>query len=71
VFEQVRNAVFVGRLVAAAGAGPNPKRGGFQMRHAVGHHRQAGGKTGDFNTHAAAPSRAARDADVTYRSTAA
>ena len=71
VFKQMRNAVFVGLLVAAAGADPDPERGALQMRHAVGHHRQAGGKTRYLDTHAAAPSRAARDADDTKRSTAA
>ena len=65
VFEQVGNAVLVGVFVAAAGADPDPERGGFQMRHAVGDHRQAGGKTSDFDAHAGAPSRAARDADKT------
>ena len=46
VFEQMRDAVLVGLFVAAAGADPDPERGGFQMRHAVGHDRQAGWQAG-------------------------
>jgi hypothetical protein len=60
VLEKVRNAVLLGLLVAAAGADPDANRGGLQVRHGVGHDGQAGGKTGHFNGHAAAPSRAAR-----------
>jgi hypothetical protein len=71
MFEQMRYAVFVGLFIAAAGADPDAKRGRFQMRHAVGDHRQARGKTRYFDAHVAAPSRAARDADITKRSTAA
>ena len=60
VLEQMRDAVLVRLLVAAAGADPDAERGGLQMRHAVGDDRQAGRKAGDFDAHAAAPSRAAR-----------
>ena len=41
-------------------ADPNAERSRLQMRHLVRHHDQPGGQTGDLDTHAAAPSRAAR-----------
>ena len=64
----MRDAVLVRPLVAAAGADPDAERGRLQMRHRVGHDRQAGGKTCDFDAHAAAPSRAARlaEEDITF-----
>ncbi len=65
VFEQMRNAVLVAVLVAAAGADPDAERGGFQMRHGVRHDGQTGRQTGYFDAHAAAPSRAAREAAST------
>ena len=71
VLEQMRNAVLVRPLVAAAGADPDAERGGLQMRHRIGHHDEAGGKTRDFDAHAAAPSRAARLVERIWRSTAA
>ena len=71
VLEQMRNAVLVGTLVAAAGADPDPERGAFEMRHRVGNDDEARWQTCDFDTHAAAPSRAARLADKIWRSTAA
>src|SRR4029453_7001350 len=71
MFEQMRDPVFVRLLVAAARTDPDAEGGGFKMRHSVGHHRKARRKTGHFDAHAAAPSREARDTDVTYRSTAA
>jgi hypothetical protein len=70
VLQEMRDAVLVGLLVAAAGADPHAKRRGLQMRHAVGGDREAGGKTRNFNGHAAAPSRAARLAARMKRSTA-
>src|SRR5262245_46504668 len=70
MFEQMRDPVLVRLLVAAARTDPDAQGGGFKMRHSVGHHRQARTKTGHFNAHAAAPSREARDTEVTYRSTA-
>ena len=60
VLEQMRDAVLVRPLVTAAGADPDAERGGLQMRHRVGHDHEAGGKTRDFDAHAAAPSCAAR-----------
>src|SRR5258705_548051 len=71
VFEQMRDAVLVRLLVAAADAGPDAKRCGFQMRHGVGNHREAGWKLGDFDTHPATPCLAARLTDCTKRSTSA
>jgi hypothetical protein len=44
VFEQMRDAVFVRLLVAAADAGPDAERGRFQMRHGVGDDGEAGGE---------------------------
>ena len=41
VLEQMRDAVLVRPLVAAAGPDPDAERGGLQMRHAVGDDRQA------------------------------
>ena len=70
MFEQMRNTVLVVFLVAATRADPHAERSGFKMRHSVSHNRQTGGKTSNFNAHAAAPSRAARETDVTYCSTA-
>src|ERR1044072_1210995 len=52
--------MLVGLLVATAGADPYAKRSRLQMRHRVGLHYEAGGKTRDFDAHAAAPSCAAR-----------
>ncbi len=68
VLEKMRDAVFLLLLVAAAGADPDAERGGLEMRHGVGHHRETGRKTGQFDTHAAAPPRAARLAASTKRS---
>ena len=42
VFQEMRDAVLVRPLVAAAGADPDAERRGLQMRHAVGDDRQAG-----------------------------
>ena len=71
VLEQMRDAVLVGPLVAAAGADPDAERGGFQMRHRVGDDGKARGEARDFDAHAAAPSRAARLAARMRCSTAA
>ena len=71
VLEQMRDAVLVRPLVAAAGADPDAERGGFQMRHRVGHDDKPGRKTRDFDAHAAAPSCAARLTERIWRSTAA
>src|SRR5205823_11075058 len=60
VFEEMRNAVLVRPLVAAARADPHPERSALQMRHRVGDDGQAGRKSRDVHAHAAAPSRAAR-----------
>src|SRR5262249_1548608 len=70
VFEQMRDSVLVRLLVAAARADPHSEGCRFKMRYSIGDHRQARRKASYFNTHAAAPSREARDTDVTYRSTA-
>ena len=70
VLEQMRDAVLVRQFVAAARADPDAERDGLQMRHAVGDDRQARRQLGDFNAHAAAPSRAARLAARMNRSTA-
>jgi hypothetical protein len=43
VFEQMRDAMLVRPLVAAAGADPDAERGGFQVRHLVGHDGQTRG----------------------------
>ena len=56
VLEQMRDAVLVRPLVAAAGTDPDAERGGLQMRHRVGHDDETRGKTRDFDAHAAAPS---------------
>ena len=70
VLEQMRDAMLVRPLVAAAGADPYAERGGLQMRHRVGHDDKASGKTRDFDAHAAAPSCAARLTERIWRSTA-
>jgi hypothetical protein len=70
MLEQMRNSVLVGLLVAAAGSDPYAERRGFEVCHPVSNHRQAGRKTSHLHSHAAAPSRAAREADATNRSTA-
>ena len=71
MFEEMRNAVLVVMLVAAAGSDPNAERRRLEMRHRVGHHIDAGLQGRYFNTHAAAPSCAARLVLRTKRSTAA
>src|SRR5689334_8376128 len=71
VLEEMRNAVLLGLLVATAAADPHAERRGFEMRHRVGDDDKAGRKAGDLDTHAAAPSRAARLTSRTKRSTAA
>src|SRR3954469_8392956 len=69
VLEQMRDAVLVGFLVAAADAGPNPERRGLKVRHGVGDYREAGGKLGDVDAHPATPCFAVTDS--TNRSTSA
>ena len=71
VLEQVRDAMLVRLLVAAADAGPDAERGGLEMGHVVGDDGQAGGKLGDFDAHPATPCFAARLTDSTNRSTSA
>src|ERR1700754_543694 len=71
VLEQMRGAVLIGLLVAAADAGPHPERRGLEVRHGIGDHRQAGGKFGDVDTHPATPCSAARLTEATNRSTSA
>ncbi len=51
VLEEMRDAVLVRLLVAAAGPDPHAKRGGFQMRHGVGDDCQPGWKLGEFDGH--------------------
>src|SRR5580700_8607888 len=70
VFEKMRNAVLVAALVAAAGGDPDAERGGLEMRHRIGHHVDAGFQGRYLDTHAAAPSCAARLVLRTKRSTA-
>ena len=70
VLEQMRNAMLVRLLVAAAGADPDAERSGLQMRHRVSHDRETTGQTRDFDAHATTPSRAARLVDRIWRSTA-
>src|SRR5262249_21081501 len=60
MLEQMGDAVLIRPLVAAAGTDPHAERGGLEMRHPIRHHHEAGGKTGHFNAHAAAPAGAAR-----------
>ncbi len=60
VLEEMRDAVLVRRFVAAAAPDPDAERSGLQMRHRIGDHDQSGRDAGDFDTHAATPSRAAR-----------
>src|SRR5215470_6715231 len=69
MFEQMRDAMLVRLLVAAADAGPHAERRGFQMRHGVGDHRQPGWKLGDLDAHPMTPCLAARLTDLTNRST--
>jgi len=71
VLEEMRNAVLVLALVAAARADPDAERGALQVRHRVGDDREARGQPRDVHAHAAAPSRAARLAARMKRSTAA
>ena len=71
VLEQVRDAVLVGPLVAAAGADPDAQRGGLQVRHGVGDHDKARWQTRDLNAHAAAPVLTARLRERMSFSTAA
>ena len=70
VFEEVGNAMLVAAFVAAAGSDPHAERRRLEMRHRVGHHADAGFQGRHFNTHAAAPSCAARLVLRTKRSTA-
>ena len=70
MFEEMRNAVLVAAFVAAAGSDPDAERSGLEMRHRVGHHRDAGFQGRQLNAHAAAPSCAARLVASTNRSTA-
>src|SRR5260221_14648474 len=65
----MRNAVLVRLLVAAADAGPDPERRGFQMRHGIGNHGEAGGEFGNIDAHPATPCFAARLAPRTNLST--
>ena len=60
VFQQMRDAVLVRLFVAAADAGPDAERRGFQMRHGVGDDGQAGRQLGDVDAHPATPCFAAR-----------
>ena len=71
MFQQMRDAVLVGLFVAAADAGPDAERRGFQMRHGVGDDGKAGRKLGDIDAHPATPCFAARLTDSTNRSTSA
>src|SRR4029078_3877832 len=71
MLKQMRNSVFVGLLVSGAGGDPYAKRRGFKVRHPVSNDGQTGWKPSDLHSHAAAPSRAASEADATNRSTAA
>src|SRR5712691_4460159 len=66
----MRDAVLVRLLIAAPGTDPNAERSRLQVRHRVGHDRKAGGKTRDFDAHAAAPSCAARLTERIWCSTA-
>ena len=59
-----------GRSSRLPATDPDAERSGLQMRHRVGHDRKAGGKTRDFDAHAAAPSCAARLTERIWRSTA-
>ena len=70
VFEEMRDAVLVVPLVAAAGIDPDAERGRLEMRHRVGHDMDAGFQGGHRYAHAAAPSCAARLVSRTKRSTA-
>src|ERR1700758_238020 len=70
VLEQVRDAMLIRSLVTTAGADPNAKRCGLQMRHRVSHDEKAGGKTRDLDTDAAAPSWAARPQERVWPSPA-
>ena len=54
MFEKMRQAMLVRAFMARAGADKNAKRGGFQMRHALGGDPEAGRQSGDFDTHEAA-----------------
>src|SRR5271169_9326 len=69
VFQQMRDAVLVGLLVAAADAGPHPERRGLKMRHRIGDDGEAGRQLGHINTHPAAPCFAARLTESTNRAT--
>src|SRR6201994_5196713 len=71
MFEQMRDAVLVRLLVAAADAGPDSERRGLEMRHVVSDHRQAGGKLGNVDAHPATPCFAARLTERTKRSISA
>ncbi len=70
VFEEMRDAVLVAPLVAAAGIDPNAERSRLEMRHRFGHDADAGFQGGYRYAHAAAPSCAARLVDKTKCSTA-
>src|SRR5262249_30334548 len=71
VLEEMRDALLVRLLVAAAAADPHAERRGLEMRHRVGDDDEPGTKSGDVDAHAALPSRAARLTSRTRRSTAA
>src|SRR6516162_5772587 len=74
MFEEMRDAMFVGPFVAAADAGPDSKRRSLEMGHGIGDDGKAGGKLGNINAHPATPrtvdsSFAARLTEATYRAT--
>ncbi len=68
VLEEMRNAVLVRPFVPASDADPDAERSGLQMRHRVRHHDETRGKARDLDTHAAAPSCAARLVERMWRS---
>src|SRR5262249_5029770 len=70
VLEEVRDALLLRLLVAAAAADPHAERRGLELRHCVGDDDEPGRQTGDLNAHAALPSRAARLTSRIKRSTA-
>ena len=55
VLQEMRDAVLVLALVAAAAADPHAERGGFEVRHGIGDDHEAGRKTRQLHAHAAAP----------------
>src|SRR5262249_12564631 len=71
MLQQMRDAVLVRLLIAAADTRPDAECCGLHMRHRVGDHSEARFKLGHFNTHPVAPCLAARLTDNTNRSTSA